>query len=324
MPLGIATQETLCEAMQPSRMEVIAAKRVALNEFRGTNPLLHAGTVLNRRLEDLGISIAPDPQERLEVREDAEVPFDRDAPALLRRRTRVAVRQAMTELVAAGVAVQFPGTNELKVPIRLVGPHGVVDDHQPVWVNTPLPAGEGRDSSAPEGEPLYAFAPRMTLDSGLEVLDSDFFVADLQGVELEVRARRCLEEALEAYRRGMYLSCVNLIGAVSEAAWYSAGEQLRDQDSALVKALDGDRTEQVLARVAEVLRASSKSRYGIEELHAHAGFLRELRNYGVHPRGPVSESQEHAFTEEATGLLILETQRYLARLAAAVQKRIGE
>ena len=57
-------------------------------------------------------------------------------------------------------------------------------------------------------------------------------------------------------------------------------------------------------------------------LHSHAKYLRDLRNYGAHPRPDEVEPIERNLTESACGLLILETRSYFMILAAAVERRL--
>jgi hypothetical protein len=102
---------------------------------------------------------------------------------------------------------------------------------------------------------------------------------------------RCVDEALCAHRRGLHLAALNMLGAASEAAWYSLGEQLRDWSAQLAKALDEDtRTAAVIRLVHEVLvqlKPGRVSRETLEELRSCATYLRDLRNYGLHPRRAV-------------------------------------
>src|SRR5690348_16538342 len=91
------------------------------------------------------------------------------------------------------------------------------------------------------------------------------------------------ERGVAAARRGLYLSAVNLLGAVSEAAWYSIGEAIRDRNAELAQALDENRTAQVQRLVATQLESVRRQRTTVTELRAHAAYLRDLRNYGVHP-----------------------------------------
>ena len=150
----------------------------------------------------------------------------------------------------------------------------------------------------------------------------DVFTADLEALGLDRRTLRCLQEALSAYRRGLYLSAVNLLGAVSEGAWYAAGEQLRSVVPPIAKVLDNDNVAigKVIGRVSEQLSKTKGVRASdVRELEVHAAYLRDLRNYGVHPRGESSTSLEHAFSEHGAGLLLMGTHRYLVRLAEATE-----
>lgn len=164
----------------------------------------------------------------------------------------------------------------------------------------------------------YRLAPGREVLAELPVLDASAFVEGLDGL-LDARARRCLEEALAASRRGLYLSALNLIGAVSEAAWYSIGEALLPANEALGEPLAENRTALVQHLIAETLGKVKRQRLAVTELRTHAPYLRDLRNYGIHPRGDIDPGQEHAFTEAGCLLVLMETHRYLARLYTAAQ-----
>lgn len=156
------------------------------------------------------------------------------------------------------------------------------------------------------------------------IREPSLFLDGLDDLGLDVRARRCLEEALICYRRRLYLSCVNLLGAVNEAAWYGAGEKHPRPDSGLQHALGNDRTADVLKRVAAWLKDGAKDadKIRIDEMYAHAGVLREIRNYGVHPRGTSSTDLEDYFTESASGQLLARSRFYLLRLQEMTTKAL--
>jgi hypothetical protein len=42
------------------------------------------------------------------------------------------------------------------------------------------------------------------------------------------RTRRCVAEALAAYRNDLFLAAANMMGAASEAAWHEIAEAMRD------------------------------------------------------------------------------------------------
>ena len=57
-------------------------------------------------------------------------------------------------------------------------------------------------------------------------------------------------------------------------------------------------------------------------MYAHAGVLREIRNYGVHPRGTSSTDLEDYFTESASGQLLARSRFYLLRLQEMTTKAL--
>jgi hypothetical protein len=87
----------------------------------------------------------------------------------------------------------------------------------------------------------------------------------------------------------------------------------------LARALDDNRTVTVFRQVQDVLtqlRVGRSTRENLDELRSHAAYLRDLRNYGLHPRSGVSSDLEHHFTEHAAALLFMNSHRYFKRLAA--------
>jgi hypothetical protein len=169
----------------------------------------------------------------------------------------------------------------------------------------------------PALEDAYRIKPSLRSLLGAPTLSTDEFVAGL-GTLLSARAVECLDEALAAFRRGLYLSAVNLLGAVSEAAWYRLGELLEPAVPDLTEALANHRTGEIQRLVAKVfVDHRGRARSMTNELVSHASYLRDLRNYGVHPHADQDPGQAHAFTETGCLLLVIETHRYLARLREA-------
>ncbi|RYP89052.1 hypothetical protein EKO23_01090 [Nocardioides guangzhouensis] len=132
------------------------------------------------------------------------------------------------------------------------------------------------------------------------------------------RGERCFREVLEAHRRGLYLAAVNMAGAASEAAWFTLGEAMQD-DTSVAKALGEDAAGRLIKRVVERLRGAPRMATTADELFAHASYLRDLRNYGLHPRSSSGPAREGAFTESGCLILIMETHRYLVRLLDAAR-----
>jgi len=271
----------ICLAVMPTGADVLVAKQVALTKL-ATGDSVSLSSLEYAVLEHFNV---PHPGHR-------EEPYD--------------VRPGSTaSLVAEGVLTPAvsSGNDYLSVAVHRSGTSG----------------GERVPVATPSLADTYRLTPGRDAPSELPLLDANAFVDGLDGL-LDDRARRCLEEALAASRRGLYLSALNLIGAVSEAAWYSIGEALLPTHQELEKALAENRTALVQHLVGEALSSVKRQKLAVTELRTHAAYLRDLRNYGVHPRGEIDPGQEHAFTETGCLIVLMETHRYLARLYAAAQE----
>jgi hypothetical protein len=294
----------ICAAVMPTTAEVLIAKTVTLAQLDAGKSLTPADFEL-AVLGHFNVPLEGFREEPYDVQPGADAEdVDRDAPPIARQRLRYATKLAIASLVAEGALTPAasPGNDYLSVAVHRSGHSG----GERIPVATPSMAG------------AYRLTPGRETVATLPILDAGAFVEGLDGL-LDVRARRCLEEALAASRRGLYLSALNLIGAVSEAAWYSVGEALLPMYEELAEPLAENRTAIVQHLVAQTLGTVKRQRLSVTELSKHAAYLRDLRNYGVHPRGEIDPGQEHAFTEAGCLLVLMETHRYLARLYAAAQ-----
>lgn len=172
----------------------------------------------------------------------------------------------------------------------------------------------------PTLEPAYRLPHRLR-GRETSLFDADLFLDDLEDLDLTTQTRQIAEEALQAYRRGLYIACASLLGALSEGAWYSLGERIRGVSGKLDDALDKDATAAVQKQLADRMREAVKGTTA-DELMSQATLLRELRNFGVHPRvAPRADLMEY-FTEEGCGLLIMTTRRYLQKLSDVARRTI--
>lgn len=152
-------------------------------------------------------------------------------------------------------------------------------------------------------------------------VEPDVFLDDLAALGLDRRTERTLREAVESFRRGLYLACASLLGATSEGAWFAFGERFRASVPGLARALDDGKAEQVQAKLVQALRdAGSRLKRTADDLATSAATFRALRNYGVHPRGEVQPDLEPVFDEEACGMLLLNSHRYLTRMGRAADE----
>lgn len=125
-----------------------------------------------------------------------------------------------------------------------------------------------------------------------------------------------MQEALDSFRRGLYLSSANMLAAASEAAWYTIGEAISPPSKQLTEALDAESTAKVVRLTADHLaNKGGRVRTVVLELQTNEAYLRTLRNYGLHPRsGTGDDDHEEAFTETGCALLLMQTRGYLVRL----------
>ncbi len=230
---------------------------------------------------------------------------DADAPVLATRCADAAGRLALAKLVAAGQIV--PAICPGAVSIDVVIGNAMSSRRGPVQV----PA----DAVDLAGD-AYRLAPGVDQVTALPLSSVEPWLAQA-GPLLTRRTERTLGEALAAARRGLYQAALTLLGAVSEGAWYVVGEAFRGRSAELAVSLDKEATAQVQRLVRDELAKGKRQRATAGELYAHANYLRDIRNYGIHADGEEEESLEHAFTESATAFTVLQTQRYLVRLLAA-------
>ena len=292
-----AEREALLRAVTPSQADVMRAKLLVMARLdeKQTVTTSELIDILN---DDAGIPNVQGRYERIRIPVSGEEwQPDPDAYPIARQRNHMAARVALDDLIRRGVVA---GRKEGVVVFPIS--RGNVSGDVRIGVEEPAVTEK-----------------RIALNEQMPGIgDVDLFTMDLRVLRLDPRTRRCLEEALTAHRHGLYLSAASLLGAVSEGAWYAAGEQLRSHDSRLAKALDQDQTAKVINLVCELMHRVGRLKAAANELQAFAGYLRDLRNYGIHPREAIDTSKEPAFTESATMCLILQTHRYLEQLADAV------
>ncbi len=319
MTRGVPELEAaVAAALTPAWSDVVRAKK-AITQILGDGKPHGIRTLQACLLTADGVPVESAHREKLQLAsaDDIEAIVSPGHPLIARPRLALAATEALLDLRSQGFVIEVAEAPEhaagnpivgtsISVPYQLAGYGAAV--HQ--------------STALPNLARAYRLAPRLVDESTQWFFDPDVFTADLERLELDRRARRCIVEALAAYRRGLFLSCASLLGAASEGAWYAAGEQLRYLDAQLDKALDADNTARVMARVTEVLRQHRALRSTIDELHAQAALLRQLRNYGIHPRPHQVDHLERYFSDSGAALLLMETYTYLKRLGQAVATRV--
>jgi len=142
-------------------------------------------------------------------------------------------------LIAAGTA-SLPGTPALTLTYNLPGYSAGVR----IEVNRPGVLSD------------VVRLPHRLRQQGLWGIEADVFITDLAPLGLDPRTERSLREAIESYRRGVFLAAASLLGAAVEGAWYAAAQRLRPTVPAVDQLADSDRTAQLQGAVTDALRTS--------------------------------------------------------------------
>jgi hypothetical protein len=301
------------EVLLPSTTDVRRAKHTLLASLEDGRSH-RSPWLISRAAEDLGaVSNAP---TGITFHEQATADsVDPNAPALVSVRSRLAAMRGLAELAALGTIISASdpaGEEESR--------HDPLMRNETITIGTVQPGSSG-GVNARVDRPMLAEAYMLTYPSSAPwLLEPDLFAEEIGDIVLSDRAHRALREALDSFRRGLYLACASLLGVVSEAAWYAAAERLGTPP--IAKAIEEDATARMQNLVAEHLRADkalARRKTLPDELLAHAALLRDIRNYGVHPR-ETRDDLERWFTEDACALLIRQTHHYLTLLASTVEE----
>ncbi len=308
-------QATIEAELKPTLTEITRAKNAILQLLAASRQPENIGTLQSVLVEAERLPPPSEAAGSVDV-EAAGVETIRSLPVVKSSRLARAGAEAVIDLEAQGIIVgveSLPGESPLPILREAVRIPATRRNHGfAVTVPTLLPSFLT----------AYRLAPRY---SDLELpwyLDADIFLLDLEELSLEPRTRRALVEALQAFRHRLYLAAANLLGAVSEGAWYSVAVRLSPYSSDLAGALTNDRPSALTIRrkAADALRRDGRLRGEVDGLVAQAETLRLMRNYAVHPKDLETEHLERYLGEAATGVLILNSHSYLTRLMTVTEE----
>lgn len=311
----VELEEVLARAITPSRTVIVRSKQAILEEL--TDGDVHATTRLVKLLADADGVTLPSGKAPLELSDGNTVDENHvfSHPTVQHYGYQLAGAEALAELAAQGIIYPYasPPVTHPPAPWSL-----------PPRIDYNLPgssSGVAVQVARPQLEESYRLSPGVASNEDARWwLDADLFTADLDSLDLDARTRRCLQEALAAYRRGLYLAALNMLGSGVEGAWFSAATRVRHLDQSVANVLTGDRPTvgPLQKALTDLLR--SHNRVQAEELAVHAAFLRELRNYGLHIRPEEDKDLERHFDEASCGTIMLATHRHLTGLANAVSR----
>jgi len=236
---------------------------------------------------------------------------DPSHPAVQSRRLRFATDHVLHELYTEGIISPASGdhysASHDSIPVRGPSWGGSTQyEHH----HTPAP---------PYGRWKLAGAPSIRAELAREDLPEKY--RELLGS----RGSEVLREGIGAFRRGLFIAAVDLLGAASEAAWFGLGARLSDDSKLQRLVAAGDNAAEVIDRSAEgVARRNAWNKRGLSDLRSQAAHLRDLRNYGLHPTGAADDDLEPAFTEAGCAILYMAAPRYFRQLEQIRQRLIEE
>jgi hypothetical protein len=305
--------QVITEVAQPGRIDIVRAKKHLLGQLGDGQP--HSSEALIASVASLlGAVPLGHPQIDLPGRESVTAVVTAEHPVAAAIRADITAREALAELAADGMLIAagqaaLPGTPALTLTYHLPSSSAGV----PIGVHRPAVLSD------------VVRLPHRLRQQGLWGIEPDIFIADLGPLGLVPRTERSLREAIESYRRGVFLAAASQLGAAVEGAWYAAGQRLRSAAPAVDQLVDSDRTAQLQSAVTDALRDSlpGNRRWETDSLSQFARLMRDIRNYGVHPRHLSDGDIEIYFEEDKCGLLFLEAHRHLKRLAQITAQATG-
>jgi hypothetical protein len=300
------------EHAQPDRIDIVRAKRHLLGQLGHGQPCA-SSTLIASVAALLGAGPLGHPRIDLPSRDSVKAVVTADHPVAVAIRADLTAREALAELTADGMLIAagagpLAGSSEIMLSFQLPG----------------YAAGQRLRLHRPAVISDVVQLPHRLRQQGLWGVEPDIFIADLATLGLDPRTERSLREAIESYRRGVFLAASSLLGAAVEGAWYAAGQRLRSTAPQVDALVDGDRTAQLQGAVATALRDAlpGNRRWEADALSQFARLMRDIRNYGVHPRQVTDGDIEVYFTEDKCGLLFLEAHRHLKHLAEVTAQTV--
>ncbi len=305
--------QVITELAQPGRIDIVRAKQHLLGQLGDGQP--HTTEALIASVANLlGTEPLGHPQIDLPGRDSVKAVVTAEHPVAAAIRADVTAREALAELAANGMLIAA-GTAPLSGNPALTLTYKVPGYSAGVRVGVHRP-GVLSD---------VVRLPHRLRQHGLWGVEADIFIADLAPLRLDPRTERSLREAIESYRRGVFLDAASLLGAAVEGAWYAAGQRLRSTVPAVDQLADSDHTAQLQGAVTDALRSSlpGNRKWEADSLSTFARLMRDIRNYGVHPRQLTDGDIEIYFAEDKCRLLFLEAHRHLKRLAEITAQAAG-
>ena len=258
----------IADLARPTRVEIIRAKQRILGRLSDGLPH-RSGELLGEVAEMLGTTPLGYFEIELPDRRSGMDVLRADHPGIASLHGDAVAREALAELAASGMSIAVGGMepappSPFRVGYKVPGYGSFIE----VEMTRPAVLSD------------IVRLPHRLREKGLWGLEPDVFVDDLASLELDPRTSRSLQEAIESYRRGVFLAAASLLGAAVEGAWYAAAQRLRSTVPAVDRLVDGDRTARLQSAVTTALREKlPNSRvWEADSLSQFAGLMRGIRN----------------------------------------------
>jgi hypothetical protein len=196
--------QVITELAQPCRIDIVRAKKHVLGQLCDGQP--HSSQALIASVASLlGAGPLGHPEIDPPGRESVKAVVTAEHPVAAAIRADVAAREALAELAADGLLIAagqaaLPGTPALTLTYHLPSSSAgvVIGVHRPAVL------------------PEVVRLPHRLRQQGLWGIEPDMFIADLGPLGLDPRTERSLREAIESYRRGVFLAAASQLGAAVE------------------------------------------------------------------------------------------------------------
>lgn len=292
----------------PEAVDIEMARRIILEEL-ASRPAQHTVvesgeliSLVRRRLAT--VPVVPPPG------------ITRLKPDLAEVRAELAASEAIQTLHSTGVLVAYG--------IHLA--HGAGLHERPITVETPLRSGPAEGVRIVQAAVSQAYGLATAFQAQhYRLADGDIYLSRLDTSHLPSRARRCLREAVDAFRHGLYLSATMNAGAASESLWMELGRTLIQKMPSLRKLSDEVQAPHPsIGRVVDLAWDALTSHFKAELdgvlptksdkdiFKSYADRMRDRRNYAMHSDDAALD--EPLFSYNETGQLLLDAADYYDHL----------
>lgn len=292
------------ERVLPQPPDIEVAKRIILSQLAGLPPY---------KEESSAMLIT---QVRLQLaREPGPIPPGQTSivPDLNEVRAEFAAREALQLLHANGALIAH-------------GPMSARTEREEQQFTVHNPSSSGPSNVKLAKPAVYDSYQLATGFRGnqFRLADPDVYLTHIDQARLPSRARKCIREAIDTFRHGLYLSTTLNLGTASESLWMQLARAVAAKTSVPDLQRELAKPHQTIAKIIDLTWTALQSHLKKDVLDVviaptdqllfkqRADRLRDLRNYAAH--ADAADDEEPRFTYAETGLLLLDSAEYINQL----------